>query len=339
MQAFVTYNCEDMSKKRQSLLESIATTIADYRQSDITAINSDHVEQWVNQFGRFGFDKDAQIIILEQMNCILDKYYISRIKAQDFLTKVLTSQKLFGNNPAAMICNVKFLQIQTVGSSQNDLLRLSDQIIQNEYKLTLKNCGQSPVAYIYLDDCLFSGNRVRRDIGAWLPNAVKGTTLHLIFFAHHTDGYEYSKKIIEQQAQPYNITVRFWRQHEFHNRRWKPQKFDCFWANEYLEDEFINKYIQVVNERRNKVNKSLPPLFRPNDMPTEDNIFSSANARKIIDSAFLKVGSYIVSLPKNPNSSMRPLGYDYLETLGFGAFFVTYRNIANNCPLALWWVI
>lgn len=183
MQAFVIYNCEDMSKKRQSLLESIATTIADYRQSEITAINSDHVEQWVNQFGRFGFDKDAQIIILEQMNCILDKYYISRIKAQEFLTKVLTSQKLFGNNPAAIIRNIKFLQIQTVGSSQNDLLSLSDQIIQNEYKLTLKNCGQSPVAYVYLDDCLFSGNRVRRDIGAWLPNAVKGTTLHLIFFA------------------------------------------------------------------------------------------------------------------------------------------------------------
>jgi hypothetical protein len=34
---------------------------------------------------------------------------------------------------------------------------------------------------------------------------------------------------------------------------------------------------------------------------------------------------------------MRPLGYDYLKSLGFGAILVTYRNIANNCPLALWW--
>ena len=34
---------------------------------------------------------------------------------------------------------------------------------------------------------------------------------------------------------------------------------------------------------------------------------------------------------------MRPLGFMKLVSLGFGTFFVTYRNIANNCPLVLWW--
>ena len=34
---------------------------------------------------------------------------------------------------------------------------------------------------------------------------------------------------------------------------------------------------------------------------------------------------------------MRPMGYEYLESLGFGSVFITYRNIANNCPLVLWW--
>ena len=31
------------------------------------------------------------------------------------------------------------------------------------------------------------------------------------------------------------------------------------------------------------------------------------------------------------------MGYEYLESFGFGATFISYRNIANNCPLALWW--
>jgi len=39
----------------------------------------------------------------------------------------------------------------------------------------------------------------------------------------------------------------------------------------------------------------------------------------------------------NPAPSMRPLGFEKLESLGFGSLFITYRNIANNCPLALWY--
>src|SRR5450755_4549701 len=33
----------------------------------------------------------------------------------------------------------------------------------------------------------------------------------------------------------------------------------------------------------------------------------------------------------------RVLGFMKLISLGFGTFFVTYRNISNNCPLVLWW--
>lgn len=102
-------------------------------------------------------------------------------------------------------------------------------------------------------------------------------------------------------------------------------------------DEFVDRYVQAVNEHRQNLNRSLPPLFRPENMPTQDSIFSSPTSRKVIEDAFLKAGAYIVSLPKSPNTSMRPLGYDYLESLGFGAILITYRNIANNCPLALWW--
>ncbi len=326
-----------MSNQRQTLLQSLTTTITDYRQGEISIIDPNHVDKWVRQFDRFGFGENDQIVILDQMDRILKKYYISRTLAQKFISNVVSSQEIFGSTPATIIPNVQFLRIQTIGNSQNDLLSFAQQSLQTIYSLNLEDCGKVPIIYVYLDDCLYSGNRVRRDIDSWLPNAVEGTTLHLIFLALHTDGYQYSKKIIEQKAQVKNITVKFWHLHKFHNSRWQPSRSDCFWTREIYEDELVDRFVQKVNERRQNSNKSLPSLFRPNNAPTQDNVFSSPTARDVIEAAFLKAGSYIVSLPSNPNPSMRPLGYDYLESLGFGAILATYRNIANNCPLALWW--
>jgi hypothetical protein len=192
--------------------------------------------------------------------------------------------------------------------------------------------------YVYLDDCLYSGNRVLHDIEGWISNASEGTDLHLVFFALHTSGRDdYVKKRINPKATQQGVTVKFWQLHEFHNSRWKPSQFDCFWSRSTSGDQLVDQYVQAVSKRRQNLQRSLPPLFRPDNMPTQDSIFSSSAARKIIELAFLKAGAYIVSLPESPNTNIRPLGYEYLESLGFGAIFVTYRNIANNCPLALWW--
>ena len=205
----------------------------------------------------------------------------------------MTSQKLFGTNPAATIRNAQFLKIQRKGNSQNDLLNLCEPILQSNYGLSLRDCGSSPNTYIYLDDCLYSGNTVWRDINVWLPNAVRGTTLHLIFFALHTEGLRYSQRKIEPEAQKYGVSVKFWRLHEFHNSRWKPLQFDCFWALQTSGEEFIDRYVQEISERRQNSNRTLPDLFRPANMPVQDRIFSSPAARNLIECAFLKVGAYI----------------------------------------------
>jgi hypothetical protein len=326
-----------MTHQRQILLNSIATLIADYKQGEIAAINSSHVDRWIKQFSQFDFDNEAQFIILGEMEHILKFYYISRNSAQDFLTKVLTSQKLFGINPAATIRNTQFLHMQRKGNSQNELLGLCESILQSHYVLSLQNCGSSPTAYLYFDDCLYSGNTVWRDINAWLPNAASGTTLHLVFFAVYTEGLKYAQKKIEPEAKKYGVNIKFWRLYEFHNSRWNPSRFDGFWAVHTSGDKLIDRYVQAITEQRQIVNQHLPDLFRAANVPTQDSIFSSPAARNVIEYAFLKVGAHLVSLSKNPNASMKPLGYDFLNSLGFGAIFITYRNIANNCPLALWW--
>ena len=326
-----------MNSQRQSLLQSIVKIIADYRQGEIEAIDVNHVDRWIRQFSNFGFDDKAQEDILREMKHILNSYYISRNLAQNILTRVLTSSELFGDNPIEKIKNTQFLRIQTQGNSQKDLLNLCELILQSNYGLRLEDCGKSPTAYIYLDDCLYTGNRVRRDIIDWMPYAVKGTTLYLVFFAVHSYGWKYSYIQIQSEAQKYDITTKPWHLYKFHNSRWEASQFDCFWALPPSRDKYIDQYVQEITRRRQESHRNLPDLFRPANRPIKEKIFSSPTNRNLLEYAFLKVGAYIVSLPREGNENIKPLGYDYFDSLGFGAFLVTYRNIANNCPLALWW--
>jgi hypothetical protein len=319
------------STHRQALLESIATTIADYRQGEIPAMTPDHVTRWVYQF-----DKDDQLTILVEMDRILKTYYVSREKAKDIIKRALTSQKIFGNNPATVISRTHFLRIQRNGNSQNELLTLANEVTQCEYGISVTSCGASPVAYIYLDDCLFSGNTGLYDLKQWLPSAIRGTTLYLIFLGAHTSGLSYLKSRFDSEAKVRGVSLDCRQWYKFNNLPQDTERFDCLWPRKISGDELVDTYIQQVMERCQGQSFS-PRLFRPSGVPTQETIFSSPEARKVVERAFLKAGAYIVSLPKSPKFKMRPLGYESLESLGFGAIFVTYRNIANNCPLVLWW--
>jgi hypothetical protein len=76
---------------------------------------------------------------------------------------------------------------------------------------------------------------------------------------------------------------------------------------------------------------------RPPGGKASTQLFSSEDARHVVEQAFLKKGAYIYSLPQDPAQSMRPLGYSRLRSPGFGSTVVTYRNCPNNAPLVLWW--
>jgi hypothetical protein len=74
-------------------LESIATTIADYRAGEIDAPTKEHVKQWVEQFPGDSRDK-----ILAEMVHILGKTYISKANVETFLSAVVTNEKLTGGD-------------------------------------------------------------------------------------------------------------------------------------------------------------------------------------------------------------------------------------------------
>ena len=120
---------------------------------------------------------------------------------------------------------------------------------------------------------------------------------------------------------------------EFKNLQRNPEEYDCFWPREVAEDDFVNNFVDIVRENAEEKGWN-PRLFRPKTIPPQENLFSSIQNREIIEKAFLEKGAYLCSLPKNRQHSMRPMGYEYLESLGFGSVFITYRNISNNCPLS-----
>ncbi|MBD2139277.1 hypothetical protein H6F32_17265 [Anabaena sp. FACHB-1237] len=318
---------------RQNLLESITTTISDYRLGEIPPMTTDHVDRWVSQF-----DNDEQLIILAEMNYLLSKYYISKSKAESFITEILTSEIIFGKNPSEVIPSFQFLDIQRKGSSQKDLLRLANEITMRQYGITINKPYSQPLGYIYLDDCLFSGITVYYDIERWLDQAIPNTTIYLIFLGRHISGVSYyiDRKLIPL-AQRRSVSVNTGSFLKFDNNISSNQEiYECLWSKEIFDDELVNNFVKIVNE--NSAKKSVNPrIFRPDRLPNTETLFSTPEVRNIVESAFLRKGAYITSLPKNRQPSMRPMGYEYLESLGFGSVFITYRNIANNCPLVLWW--
>jgi hypothetical protein len=107
------------------------------------------------------------------------------------------------------------------------------------------------------------------------------------------------------------------------------------WPKE-IDDSLVIGYAEKISAEMNRQRGFKPVLFRPPSL-AEDNLFSSVENRDLVEAVFLRAGTDLVLAAANPAPSMRPLGFEALTSLGFGAMFATYRNIANNCPLVLWY--
>ena len=318
--------------ERRELLASIAATVADYRVDEISPIDADYVEAWVSQFA----DAD-QPHILSEMDALLKRCYFSRRRVVKGLKELLFDEDIQGPNPLEALQETKFLRIWRKGSSQRDLLAITGEILSKK-GIDIESCGEeTPKAYIYVDDGLYSGNTVLYDFknSNWFDEAIPGTTLYLLFLAFHQEGAMYVHNKIDDFVRPKKIKVKLWGTQKLFNRRGAGEKqFDCFWPLELTGNEYVDAYVAQLKE---EWQNWFPPMFRPARVPQVDEMFSSPKGRKILEQALLKAGAEIVTWPTTAKAEMRPMGYEKLKSLGFGTPIVTYRNISNNSPLALWW--
>ena len=79
-----------------------------------------------------------------------------------------------------------------------------------------------------------------------------------------------------------------------------------------------------------------PPILRKPGSVGRAKLYSGEEGRNVLEQQFLIKGTEIRKQSPRLNDYQRPLGNMVLKTLGFGALSVTFRNCANNCPLALW---
>jgi hypothetical protein len=313
---------------RTTHLKAIAAIMKDYRDGEVRAADADHVERWVAQF-----DEGVQNGILRELNHVLDHTYISKTNVENFLQNLTTNKQLSGQNPKEFWKHVSILDIQRSGNSQSEMLVTLDEALQATHDISIDECDGSSGSYLYIDDAVFGGGHVRGDLTRWISSeAPQNADVHIIAMATHLGGKFYADQGIIKCAREQGKTIRthWWQILAVENRRRYIDESDILSPTRIPDDQLTRDYVAMLEA------EGYPPVLRKAGSRGEARFFSSEEGRDLLEQEFLKAGASIRSQCPNLNDYQRPLGNMVLKTLGFGAMIVTFRNCANNCPLALW---
>lgn len=302
---------------RQQLLDSIAHTIADYRLGEIAQPDANHVERWVSQF-----PFNNQYTLLEELNFILKKTYFSKRYFQQRFRNWIE------NKSSDIWEQVVFINGQLDGESQNDLMQIFADSLHECYAIRINYEYLNPSHYIYLDDGLFSGSRIKKDLEAFLPHVHGNAKIIILLIISHSSGEYYTLKKL-RELRP-DITFNVHSVFCFENKLAKANISEVLWPAMLPPDESLRSYMDSQQRFPFKCRTVL------SHNPYQHRIFSSEHNRQVLEQQLLLAGLKIRNVCKNPKAIMRPLGYSAFG-LGFGSMVVTYRNCPNNAPLALWW--
>lgn len=316
--------------KRSELLESIAETIADYREGDVPRRTPKRIARWVSQFA-----EEAQDGILAEMDYLLTETYITRDDMTSFLLGLTTHSKFCNGDPKTFWKRANLLDIQQGGNSQREMLALFGELLKQEVGLEVSDCGSNDGPFFYLDDGLFGGGRILQDVSAWIVKTAPATCeLRIMVAAQHMLGQYYvDKRIGELKTKTKKkVSLSWWRIHELENRRYYKNESDVLWPTAVPSGALAEAYVRYITDDEPKYKLEL----RKSGSVGRKKFFSSDKARTLLEQQFLIAGLEIRDKCPNLPETARPLGATLLKTFGFGATIVTFRNCPNNCPLALW---
>ena len=345
------------SQSRDSLCEKIAGIIHDYRNGEICPRTPEVVDKWAAQF-----DETDQLPILEEMAHILERMYFSETKVREFIRTAISSPKLTGDgDPSNFWRKAGVLDLQESGSSQKTMLSILDHELQNKYDHGLDGCKPDKKNFVYLDDGIFSGNQIIKEpkennppghIWKWLqdnPN-LSDFTLHMVVIAPYKSGVGYVEKGFHEIAKPNGNIVWPFRSCDIGKiiPNWKnggpysdnqPDNVEVLWPRCLPHDMLANPDVEKWMKREHENTQTTLSRDIARLKGKSPRLFRSEEGRHILEQAFLRKGAHFCSQDNinGRNQHTRPLGNQVWRGWGFGAMFVTYRNCANNCPLALWW--
>ena len=282
------------------LCEAIAQIITDYREGEINRPTANHVATWANQFPEI--DQDS---ILQEMLHVLNNSYFNHQSVTNFLNGLILNQQLVNGNPTEFWNSVNFLNIQQGGNSQREMLQQFGTNLQNNFGYALNSCGSHNGPFVYIDDAIFSGNRVLHDLTPWIQsNAPNVCVIHIIVIAFHRGGQYYASQRINNIAQEAgkNISVHWWRCNEIEDRRYYLPQSDVLRPTVFPEDNGVQQYITYLTDQ------GYPPKARTTtNPPYQSPFFSSEQGRQILEQSFLLSGTRIKQMCPFLPEAIRPL--------------------------------
>lgn len=337
-----------MNKTQYELCKELSDIIMNYRKDELNCnLNGEHVHKWVSQFSEENID-----VILSETIHIFQKWYfpLERIK-EEFLDEIIIylQKKYNYDHLNDLITNTCFLNVQDVGESQKKLLQLLNELLEEQYRLSIhvgENCKY--MHYVYIDDGLYTGSRARKDIRKVIEFLPKNSTVDVFYIVAGTNAFYYTVDQLKEIAKGHRIDLSLNYAFPLYNRQRIITKCEdgteiteyidgtqiCLWPDRNLENnEQVKKYEQSL-----ELGCKLNHLYRNDYWRRDKGIFTSINNRNIIEKEFLIKGIEILD-GISDSKGMYPLGYNLWKSFGFGSFCATDLNISNTCPLVLWWDI
>ncbi|HGE5977020.1 TPA: hypothetical protein ACGGSC_001704 [Vibrio cholerae] len=310
----------------EDLISSISSIIVDYADGEFGRLDEAHVRRWIEQF-----DEADREIVLAETNRILKRTYITKEEFSKFISSLITSPKFSTENQADFWSNVSLCDVQLNGKSQTELVSLVREHVQNNYGFQPKVNSQSE-HYIYLDDFLFSGNRLVSDLRQWIINvAPQNCHMSVVLMGWYQSGIWYVQRELPKLAEAHGkkITFKYWSIEAFRleNRLSYKDTSHVFWPEEAV--------MEIPEAREYIAGQKREPTFRvKNDL--KNKVFS-IERRTQYELAITKAGLKILGYCQSPNEVVKPLGYNRFDGFGFGSTVFSFRNCPNNNPLAFWW--
>lgn len=307
------------------LRAALASMIADYRTGELHTPDAAHVDRWITQFPSAVRDP-----ILTELLHVFRWTYFTRAKVQTFIDSIVTNANLAGPNPCQFWQGVKVLNLQTAGNSQKDMIALLAESLQRQCGLALAACGSIPHTYLYLDDVLFSGGRIRSDLVKWVTEtAPTNAKLVVLVIGSHKLGEWYSGNKITEAAKAMGkkIELSWWWVASFEDRKSAINNSDVLRPTAIPADPATQAYVAGLQQA---------PIIRTIGGKSPISIFSGEPGRHLLEQEFLTAGVRVRAMCPHFDNYMRPLGRILFDSLGFGSTIVTYRNCPNNAPLVFW---
>lgn len=326
---------------RLEVAAAIASIAADYEPGD-GEMNVDRVMTWIEQF-----PQEHHHALLSEMQHILQRCYVSKARMTRFLDGLIINPSLTNKDPEQFWSTTHLLNIQQRGASQRDMNSLLREKLEARDLSSLSEPDDDTDSFVYLDDVICTGNHLYRDLVAWIPSAPEKCTVNIITAFFHSGGkyraLEKAKDTLKTAAKAAGKSIKFecWRiPPNVEDRRSHTNISDVFRPKAPPDDERVAAYLKElepeIEAARAKFGPTVGLTWRTGNHVGDRKTFSSGEARALIEDQLLIAGCEVRRVCTNLGQSARPLGYQFLTTLGFGCTVVTYRNCPNNCPLA-WW--